>query len=63
MNLATADIQWWGRRLLRRLGAPGLAGMALAVLAPTILLGGVLPLHDDIKIMRRQLAQDRKSVV
>ena len=57
MNLATADIQWWGRRLLRRLGAPGLAGMALAVLAPTILLGGVLPLHDDIEIMRRQLAQ------
>ena len=57
MNLTTADIQWWGRRLLRRLGAPGLAGMVLAALAPAILLGGVLPLQHELEIMRRQLAQ------
>lgn len=52
-----ADIQWLRRRWLRRLGVPGLAGVALAALVPVFLLGGILPLQHDLENMRQQLAQ------
>lgn len=54
--IGTTDIQWWGRRLARRLGLPGVAGLLLAVLVPAILLGGVLPVQRDVAAMQQQLA-------
>jgi hypothetical protein len=53
----TADIQWWPRRLWRLLGAPGLVGLVLTLLAPLILLGGILPLQNKVASLRQELTQ------
>lgn len=58
MSLMT-DIRWWGRRLARRLGIPGAVGLLLALLAPSILLVGVLPLQHEVTGLRLKLAQTR----
>lgn len=54
--IVAMDIQWWTRRLVRRLGLPGVVGLLLTALAPVILLGGVLPLQREVAAMQQQLA-------
>ncbi len=51
------DIRWVARRMARRLGMAGGAGVLLAGFAGVVLVAGVAPLQREVDALRLQLAR------
>jgi hypothetical protein len=57
-------MSWKMRRIMRRLGSAGLAGIALSTAALVILLAGIMPLREETESLRIELAsRPLKSVL
>lgn len=54
---AAANLQWLARRLVRRVGVPGMAALLLTLALPGLILLGVGPLSHEVEQLHVQLAQ------